>query len=44
MKKKLSVIFKFYASFGDRINVNYLKSNKMHKMIADANLKSPSLN
>ncbi len=44
MKQKIKVVFKFYASFGDRINVNYLKSNKMHKMIADANLKSANLN
>lgn len=30
------VIFKFYASFGDRTNVDYLKSNKIHKLVADA--------
>ena len=30
MNKKLLVIFTFYASFGDRINVNHLRSNKLH--------------
>lgn len=39
MRRRLHTIFKFYASFGDRINVNYLRSNKLHKMIQDAELK-----
>jgi hypothetical protein len=40
MKRKLQTIFRFYASFGDRINVSYLKSNKLHKMLQDAGLKN----
>lgn len=36
LRKKLSVIFKFYASFGDRTNIDYLRSNKVHKLISDA--------
>ena len=40
MNKKLLVIFTFYASFGDRINVNHLRSNKLHKLLQDARLKN----
>lgn len=39
LKNKLRTVFTFYVSFGDRINVNYLKSNKFHKMMSDAQLK-----
>ena len=33
------MIFTFYSSFGDRINVNYLKSNNFHKMMLDAGIR-----
>lgn len=35
-RKKLHTVFKFYASFGDRTNIDYIKSNKIHKMLSDA--------
>ncbi|CAD8113687.1 unnamed protein product [Paramecium sonneborni] len=38
-KKKLSVIFKFYASFGDRTNIDYIRSNKIHKLMSDSQIK-----
>lgn len=39
MKDKLRIVFTFYASFGDRGNVNALKSNTFHKMMSDAGLR-----
>lgn len=39
IKDKLHVIFTFYSSFGDRLNLKLLKSNKFHKMMSDANIK-----
>lgn len=38
VKMKLKEIFEFYASFGDRLNTDYLKSQKFHKMMMDAGL------
>ncbi|CAD8095567.1 unnamed protein product [Paramecium primaurelia] len=38
-KKKLNVIFKFYASFGDRTNIDYIRSNKIHKLMSDSQIK-----
>ncbi|CAD8206712.1 unnamed protein product [Paramecium pentaurelia] len=38
-KKQLSVIFKFYASFGDRTNIDYIRSNKVHKLMSDSQIK-----
>ncbi|CAD8200353.1 unnamed protein product [Paramecium octaurelia] len=38
-KKKLSVIFKFYASFGDRTNIDYIRSNKIHKLMSDSQIR-----
>ncbi|CAD8117800.1 unnamed protein product [Paramecium sonneborni] len=38
-KKKLSIIFKFYASFGDRTNIDYIRSNKIHKLMSDSQIK-----
>ena len=39
LKNKLRTLFTFYSSFGDRINVNFLKSNNFHKMMLDAQLR-----
>ena len=39
IKAKLKTIFTFYASFGDRINIHYLKSNKFHKMMLDSGVR-----
>ena len=36
IKKKLRELFNYYSSYGDRLNVNNLKSNKFHKMMVDA--------
>jgi len=37
-KKKLREIFSYYASFGDRMNVTNLKSNKFHKIMQDSGI------
>lgn len=36
IKLQFRIIFKFYASFGNRNNTRYLKSNKFLKMLSDA--------
>ena len=38
VKKKLKEIFIYYASFGDRLNSNNLKSAKFHKMMQDSGI------
>lgn len=43
LKHKLRTLFTFYASFGDRINVDFLKSNNFHKMMVDAKLRDNQL-
>ena len=40
IKKKLREIFVYYASFGDRLNTQNLKSAKFHKMLQDAGIMS----
>lgn len=42
IKKSLRVIFNYYASYGDRLNVNFLKSSKFHKMLLDAQIYIPN--
>lgn len=37
-KKMLLKIFQFYASFGERSNLKFLRSNKFHKMMNDAGI------
>lgn len=36
MKNILKKIFMFYASFGDRLNADFIKANKIHKMLHDS--------
>lgn len=36
VKRRLKEVFNYYASFGDRLNTNNLKSSKFHKMMQDA--------
>ncbi len=36
IKKKLKLIFCFYASFGDRMNIDYLRSSKFKRMMMDS--------
>lgn len=43
VKDQLKTIFSFYASFGDRKNLRFLKSNKFDKMMTDAGVKDHSL-
>jgi hypothetical protein len=38
VKKKLKEIFIYYASYGDRLNTQNLKSAKFHKMLQDAGI------
>lgn len=38
IKKKLKELFNYYSSFGDRLNVDNLKSSKFHKMMQDAGI------
>lgn len=40
IKRRLKEVFHYYASFGDRLNVNNLKSSKFHKMMQDAGIYS----
>lgn len=39
IKTRLRKVFQFYTTFGDRCNMSNLKSNKFHKMMADAGVK-----
>ena len=36
MLQKLKAIFRYYASYGDRLNATNLKSNKFHKLMQDS--------
>lgn len=38
IKSSLKIVFMFYASYGDRQNTSYLKSNKFIKLLTDAGL------
>jgi hypothetical protein len=38
VKALLSKIFQFYTSFGERINLKNLRSNKFHKMMKDCGI------
>ena len=40
VKRKLREVFVYYASFGDRLNTENLKSAKFHKMLQDAGIMS----
>jgi hypothetical protein len=44
IKKKLRDLFNYYASYGDRLNIQNLKSSKFHKMMADAKIVSSNTN
>jgi hypothetical protein len=37
--ERIRAIFSYYASFGDRMNIKFLKSNKFHKMMVDADVE-----
>lgn len=38
IQKRIRTIFTFYASYGDRLNVNYLKSSKFKRMMIDCGI------
>jgi hypothetical protein len=38
IKKVLKMIFNYYASYGDRMNMHNLKSTKFHKIMSDSNI------
>ncbi len=40
MLQKLKVLFGYYASFGDRLNVTNLKASKFHKLMQDARVET----
>lgn len=42
VKKKLKEVFIYYASYGDRLNTQNLKSAKFHKMLQDAGIMKES--
>ena len=42
VKKKLKEVFIYYASYGDRLNTQNLKSAKFHKMLQDAGIMRES--
>jgi hypothetical protein len=38
IQKKIRTIFTFYASYGDRLNINNLKSSKFKRMMTDCGI------
>ena len=40
IKQMLRVVFCYYTSYGDRMNIHYLKSAKFHKMMVDADIQN----
>lgn len=36
VRLNIRIVFKFYASFGNRNNTKYLKSNKFIKLLSDS--------
>ena len=42
LKRKLKAVFNFYTSYGDRLNMSYLKGSKFYRMMFDAGLAGPS--
>lgn len=40
LRTKLSFIFTYYCTFGERTNSKYLKSHKFHKMMIDSGIKN----
>ena len=43
LREKLKIIFTFYASFGDRVNIQSLKSGKFHRMMNDLDIKHENI-
>jgi hypothetical protein len=43
LKQQLRTIFDFYTTFGDRQNLNALKSSKFYKMMSDAGILNSTL-
>ena len=39
IKRRLQIVFSYYTSYGDRMNMQHLKSNKFHKMMSDAGIE-----
>jgi len=38
IKRKLRQIFSFYASYGDRLNIDHLKSSKFKRLMIDTQI------
>ena len=37
-KNKIKVVFKYYASFGDRLNLSYIQASKVVKLMKDSSV------
>lgn len=37
-RNKIRVVFKYYASFGDRLNLSYVQASKVVKMMKDSSV------
>ena len=44
IKRRLKLIFNYYSSYGDRLNVCNLKSSKFHKIMQDSMILKDSTN
>ena len=44
IKRRLKLIFNYYSSYGDRLNVCNLKSSKFHKIMQDSMILQDSTN
>ena len=41
-RNKIRIVFKYYASFGNRLNMSYIQGSKVVKMMKDSNVISKS--
>jgi hypothetical protein len=37
-RNKIRIVFKYYASFGDRLNMSYIQASKVVKMMKDSSV------
>jgi len=44
IRSAIKKVFMFYVSFGDRLNTNHLKANKLYKMMHDAYILDENIN
>ena len=37
-RNKIRIVFKYYASFGDRLNMTYIQASKVVKMVKESGM------